>query len=160
VDTDLSSGFTIVRIRSQDLAVAALLALLTGQLLLLSGRLKEERAWPGSWLSVGDDFSGILVADSGRELAALLGPGPTLLLVFGTKCSHCATVAPTWKSWLDDGERSLRALAVSTDPIAMAESFAARHDTLSATEYVTGRATQQTGSSGLRHLHAFGFACV
>lgn len=116
-----------MRIRPQDFAVAALLAFLGGQLLLLGDRLGDEGVWSEFWISVGDDVSGVLVGDSGGELVSLLGPGPTLLLVFGTTCSHCASVAPAWKAWLDGGHRGLKALAVSSDPMVMAEGFATRY---------------------------------
>ena len=116
-----------MRIKPQDLAVGALLALLGGQLLLLGDRLGYAGARPESWISVGDDVSGVLVGDSGGELGSLLGPGPTLLLAFGANCSHCATVAPRWKSWFDGGQRRLRVLAVSSDSAEVAEGFATQH---------------------------------
>lgn len=77
--------------------------------------------------TVGADASGISLVDADGE-AHRLGEGRrTVVLVFNSRCGHCAREAPAWRAWLAE-HRDLRTVAVSTDTHPDAVEFSTRHE--------------------------------
>ena len=50
--------------------------------------------------------------------------GATVLLVFNSRCGHCAEVAPLWADWIRNAGSDWDVLAVSTEPVDSAEAYA------------------------------------
>ena len=94
------------------------------QLLVLGFRLRPGVGSPEFWPQVGDALPGLTVrrSDDG-EVALLMQGGPTVLLVFHSRCVHCADVAPLWADWIRRIGSGWDVLAVSSEPLDSAQAF-------------------------------------
>ncbi len=72
------------------------------QLLVLGVRLKPGARSSERWPTVGDTLSGFPLRQSHNPRGVQSQWGPTVLLVFHSRCGHCAEVAPLWADWIRD----------------------------------------------------------
>lgn len=101
---------------------AALAALAAIQFSLLADRLGTASA---GHVAIGDDLSGVRVADDGgasRPLGEF-----QLVLVFDPGCAHSRQVAPQWGRFLRNPDRPAEVLAVAHGPLDTAARHAEAH---------------------------------
>lgn len=83
--------------------------------------------YPGPSDGLGRTFDSIeLLAGAGTQ--PLVSQGPTIVLVFHSKCGHCRVVAPLWAEWLKTKRTDLRVVAVSRESLAEAVAYARLHE--------------------------------
>lgn len=116
--------------------VLFLAAILVAQATVLIGRLKDSEAAQGSeqvgqGLLAGDTvltLRGVSLDGRPRSVAMNRRDGKwTVVLAYHSKCTHCATVAPEWSTWLASLPESVIALAVSREPPDSAAAYAREH---------------------------------
>ncbi len=94
------------------------------QLLVLGARLKSGAGSSERWPTVGDSLSGLLFRQLRNPRGVQRQSETTLILVFSSRCGHCAEVAPLWADWIRDVGSGWDVLAVSADPLDSAEAYA------------------------------------
>jgi hypothetical protein len=94
------------------------------QFLVLALRLIHPERLPLAWLQAGDTLTGLTVERLGGRNTPLFLGKPTVLLVFGSECTHCLEVAPLWRCWIETNGSDWQVLAVSSEPLEAAQAFA------------------------------------
>jgi len=112
------------RLVRKNKVILALTFLVAVQLLVLGFRLRPSVESPEFWPQVGDTLSGLTVQRSSGTNVPLIWGDPTVLLVFHSRCAHCADVAPLWADWIRNIESDWDVLAVSSEPLDSAQAFA------------------------------------
>ena len=110
----------------KDKVILSLFLLAGIQLLVLGFRVTRPVQVPLVWPQEGDTLPGIPVFRSGGPETQLLSGEPTVLLIFHSRCVHCAEVASLWKSWLQADGSAWRVLAVSSEPLDSAQTYVER----------------------------------
>ena len=107
----------------KDKVILSLFLLAGIQLLVLGFRVTRPVQVPLVWPQRGDTLPGIPVFRSDGPETPLLSGEPTVLLIFNSRCVHCAEVASLWKSWLRDDGPDWQVLAVSSEPLDSAQTY-------------------------------------
>ena len=94
------------------------------QLLVLGFRLRPGAGPSESLPAVGDTLSGLPFRQLHNPRGVQSQSGATLILVFNSRCGHCAEVAPLWADWVRDAGSDWDVLAVSSEPLDSAEAYA------------------------------------
>lgn len=105
----------------------ALVILLVTQLSALGLHSRAGAAIPSSRPGVGDDLGRLQLAGLGDTIQTLTFGETTLLLVFNSECTHCRSVAPVWKTWLQANDAHMHVVAVSPEPYEVARDFAVEY---------------------------------
>ncbi len=112
------------RLERKDKLILTLTLLAVVQLLVFGLRLRPGVESSEYWPQVGDTLSGLTVQRSSGADVPLIQGDPTVLLVFHSRCAHCADVAPIWADWIRSSEPEWDVLAVSSEPLDSAQVYA------------------------------------
>ena len=104
--------------------IVSLAGLLVFQLLVLGLREGVGRGYAADWLRVGDTLAGVQIRGPDGQEGPLVRAGGRVLLVFHPDCTHCASVAPIWATWLSKNGASAKVLALASASLAPAQAFA------------------------------------
>ena len=107
----------------KDKVILSLFLLAGIQLLVLGVRVTRPVQVPLVWPQEGDTLLEIPVFRSDGPETQLLSGEPTVLLIFHSRCVHCAEVASLWRSWLQDYGPDWQVLAVSSEPLDSAQTY-------------------------------------
>lgn len=94
------------------------------QILVLGFRLRPGAGPSESLPTVGDTLSGIPFRQLYDPRGAPSQGRATVILVFHSRCVHCAEVAPLWADWIRDVGSDWDVFAVSSEPLGSAEAYA------------------------------------
>ena len=101
-----------------------LILLASVQLLVLGFRSRPGAGSSEPWPEVGDILPGLPFRRLHDGEGVQTQGGATVLLVFQSRCGHCAEVAPLWADWIRDVGSDWDVLALSSEPLESAEAFA------------------------------------
>ena len=110
----------------KDKVILSLFLLAGIQLLVLGFRVTRPVQVPLVWPQKGDTLLEVPVFRSDGPETPLLSGEPTVLLIFHSRCVHCAEAASLWKSWLQADGSAWRVLAVSSEPLDSAQTYVER----------------------------------